>query len=165
MHLYTDKSLHRELVGGFEHFVFFHLLGIIILIDSYFSDGWLNHQPEKLLHRESGQSHLGVFRNGDTPIAGWFMENPIENGWLNRVPLFQDTITLSRRVEPSPNQFRLVVRLGPQRFSSWTALQRRETQRANFEAQWWIHLRMDRTCSTRRLIGTPNNHWYLSDHW
>ena len=109
MHLYTDKSLHRELVGGFEHFVFFHLLGIIILIDSYFSDGWLNHQPEKLLHRESGQSHLGVFRNGDTPIAGWFMENPIENGWFNRVFLYFRTPSLfiSRRVEPSPNQLRL----------------------------------------------------------
>ena len=28
-----------ELVGGWEHFVFFHILGIIIPIDSYFSDG------------------------------------------------------------------------------------------------------------------------------
>ena len=32
------------LVGGLEHF-FSHILGIIIPIDSYFSEGWPNHQP------------------------------------------------------------------------------------------------------------------------
>ena len=27
------------LVGGLEHFLFFHILGIIILTDAYFSEG------------------------------------------------------------------------------------------------------------------------------
>ena len=33
------------LVGGLEHFLCFSILGIIIPIDSYLSEGWLNHQP------------------------------------------------------------------------------------------------------------------------
>ena len=33
------------LVGGLDHFLFLHILGIITSIDSYFSEGWLNHQP------------------------------------------------------------------------------------------------------------------------
>ena len=37
------------LVGGLERFLFFHILGIIIPIDWYFSDGWLNHQPDDVL--------------------------------------------------------------------------------------------------------------------
>ena len=34
------------LVGGFKHFLFFHMLGISSsqLTNSYFSEGWLNHQ-------------------------------------------------------------------------------------------------------------------------
>ena len=40
------------MVGGLEHFLFFHILGIIIPIDSYFSEGWPNHQPDnpRLVH-------------------------------------------------------------------------------------------------------------------
>ena len=35
------------LLGGLEHvfFLYFHILGIIIPTDSYFSEGWLNYQP------------------------------------------------------------------------------------------------------------------------
>ena len=32
------NNIHK-LVGGLEHFIFFHILGIIILIDEYFSEG------------------------------------------------------------------------------------------------------------------------------
>ena len=32
------------LVGGLEHFIFFHILGTIIPLDEYFQRGW-NHQP------------------------------------------------------------------------------------------------------------------------
>ena len=44
-----EKTSFIDLVGGLEHFLFFHILGIIIPTDksnSYFSEGWLNHQPE-----------------------------------------------------------------------------------------------------------------------
>ena len=43
---FTSKST-LKLVGGLEHFIFSHILGIIIPIDQYFSEGWLNHQPGK----------------------------------------------------------------------------------------------------------------------
>ena len=33
------------LVGGLEHLFFSHIFGIIIPMDEYFSEGWLNHQP------------------------------------------------------------------------------------------------------------------------
>ena len=35
-------------IGGLEQCLFFHTLGIIISIDSYFSEGWLNHQPDNI---------------------------------------------------------------------------------------------------------------------
>ena len=34
------------MVGGFKHFLLFHILGKIIPTDKYFSEGWLNHQPD-----------------------------------------------------------------------------------------------------------------------
>ena len=34
-----------HLVGGLEHVFFSHILGIIIPIDKYFSEGGPNHQP------------------------------------------------------------------------------------------------------------------------
>ena len=38
---------HSKLVGGLEHFLFFHILGMSSsqLTNSYFSEGWPNHQP------------------------------------------------------------------------------------------------------------------------
>ena len=33
------SSKSKQLVGGLEHFLFFHILGIIIPIDYYFSEG------------------------------------------------------------------------------------------------------------------------------
>ena len=38
------------LVGGLEHDLFFHILGMSSsqLTSSYFSEGWLNHQPDML---------------------------------------------------------------------------------------------------------------------
>ena len=36
---WDSQSNIRILVGGLEHFLFSHILGIIILIDLYFSDG------------------------------------------------------------------------------------------------------------------------------
>ena len=50
-HLLSRLSLSKSatsLVGVSEHFLFFHILGIIIPTDSYFSEGWLNHQPNHL---------------------------------------------------------------------------------------------------------------------
>ena len=48
---HPKKMLMRTfLVGGLEHFLFFHILGIIIPMDYHiFSEGWLNHQPLLLL--------------------------------------------------------------------------------------------------------------------
>ena len=36
-----------KLVGVLEHFSFFHILGIVIPIDKYFSEGWLNQQQQE----------------------------------------------------------------------------------------------------------------------
>jgi len=40
-------TLPHYLVAGLEHFSFFHTLGMSSsqLTNSYFSEGWLNHQP------------------------------------------------------------------------------------------------------------------------
>ena len=41
-----------NLLGGLEHFIRFHMLGIMIptdTTDSYFSEGWPNHQPATYL--------------------------------------------------------------------------------------------------------------------
>jgi len=39
---FGDPGISQQpyLVGGLEHFLFFHILGIIILTDSYFSEGF-----------------------------------------------------------------------------------------------------------------------------
>ena len=37
------------MAGNLEHFLFLHILGIIIPNDSYFSEGWLNHQPDNIV--------------------------------------------------------------------------------------------------------------------
>ena len=36
-----------KLVGVLEIVLFSHILGIVIPIDTYFSEGWLNHQQQK----------------------------------------------------------------------------------------------------------------------
>ena len=43
-----DPSKENKLIAGwwFGTFLFSHILGIIIPIDSYFSEGWPNHQPD-----------------------------------------------------------------------------------------------------------------------
>ena len=41
----SDRYVKCLLVGGLEHSWFFHILGITIATDPYFSEGWLNHQP------------------------------------------------------------------------------------------------------------------------
>ena len=58
------------LVGGLEHYIFFHILGISLSqLTNIFQRGW-NHQPEVSW---SFHSH------GGTPIAGWFiMEHPFK---------------------------------------------------------------------------------------
>ena len=38
--LAVESSKRSELVGGLEHFLFFHILGLIIPTDSYFSEGF-----------------------------------------------------------------------------------------------------------------------------
>ena len=47
-HQQECRSKIASLVGGLEHFLFSHILGISSsqLTNSYFSEGWLNHQPE-----------------------------------------------------------------------------------------------------------------------
>ena len=43
----TSNNTRSILVGGLEHFLFSHILGIIIPIDvPIFQEGWPNHQPE-----------------------------------------------------------------------------------------------------------------------
>ena len=58
------------LVGGLEHFLFSHILCIIIPMDYYFSEGWPNHQPDMFgiithhsIHRESPWlvKHIEIF--------------------------------------------------------------------------------------------------------
>ena len=44
---FVDKKQGSSLVGGLEHFLSFHTLGIIIPIDFHISEGWLNHQPDQ----------------------------------------------------------------------------------------------------------------------
>ena len=43
--LFGKVGTKNRLVGGLEHFLFSHILGIIIPIDSCFSERWPNHQP------------------------------------------------------------------------------------------------------------------------
>jgi len=54
MQMETMILFKKKLVGALEHFLFFHILRIIIIPTDelhHFSEGWLaqNHQPEKLL--------------------------------------------------------------------------------------------------------------------
>jgi len=67
------------LVGALEHFLFFHILGIIIihLTNSYFSEGWLNHQPV-FVYCTSLFSHLGVSENVVYPF--------LPNGFADHYP-------------------------------------------------------------------------------
>jgi hypothetical protein len=42
----TKKTNNTNLVGGLEHVLFFHIgNNNSKLTNSYFSEGWLNHQP------------------------------------------------------------------------------------------------------------------------
>ena len=51
------------LVGGLDHFLFFHILGIITPTDFHiFQRDW-NHQPECVLHILHPQSWIPVMKN------------------------------------------------------------------------------------------------------
>ena len=45
--LFWWSSKHQKLVGGLEHFLFSHILGIIIPIDFHIFQRGSNHQPGK----------------------------------------------------------------------------------------------------------------------
>ena len=59
-----------RLVGGLEHFLFFHLLGIIIPTDFHiFQRGRLNHQPDILLKSWDFPCHIQKFASS-VAVAG-----------------------------------------------------------------------------------------------
>ena len=80
----------RNLVGGLEHFSFSHILGIIIPIDSYFLEGWPNHQPVGTkwwwnLRSPSKIGHVEQVRayetGNDIRQAGESSQKSPKNGW------------------------------------------------------------------------------------
>ena len=68
------------LVGALEHFLFFHKKGIITPTDSYFSEGWVYHQPDIKI------------TNHQYPI---FMISP----WLNHYK--NPSLTIKNHLSPS----------------------------------------------------------------
>ena len=94
---WSSYSKLQQLVGGLEHF--FHILGTIIPFDFYFSEGWLNHQPDNI----------------QTTIFGYtliFGQNPaeshlsiIDSNWINWINSYLITILFMLRpgVRPVKN--------------------------------------------------------------
>ena len=56
------------LVVWLPFFAFSHILGIIIPIDSYFSEGWPNHQPEYMRHIWGIYPLVNEHRHGKSPL-------------------------------------------------------------------------------------------------
>jgi len=86
---------------GLEHgFYFFHILGIIIPTDSYFSEGWLNHQPvdeeaagKSLEKRDKvGTKTVNFGGHGSLPKLGDAQDTMIllKSQFINRVVFILD---------------------------------------------------------------------------
>ena len=83
--LVYDCFIHIFLVGGLEHVLFVHLLGMCRmsssqLTNSYLSEGWLNHQPA-LVHMAMDQYLLIAFLGGWTSIYQLFWASPGVQGF------------------------------------------------------------------------------------
>ena len=81
-------------------FICFHILGIVIPTDSYFSEGLLNHQPVSL-SKVFNQQHWWYFRERDTgDWSGWIMKDgglTLGNTCMGNVRLY---ICVSLKCEP-----------------------------------------------------------------
>ena len=79
----TDSfpSWRYDLVGGLEHVLFSHILGIIIPIDEYFSERCWNHQPVMLMF-PTGQPVLGDWVGMCyKPWGAWGWGSPMGRIW------------------------------------------------------------------------------------
>ena len=58
----VQSVAYQHLVGGLEHFLFFHIVGIVIPIDFHiFQRGLVNHQPEHaLVQKMAVPDHIGA---------------------------------------------------------------------------------------------------------
>ena len=61
----TSCFFQTNLVGGFEHFLFFHILGITIPTDEliFFTGVGLNHQPETMKNKKNRLDFLLKMKN------------------------------------------------------------------------------------------------------